>query len=206
MSPPTSAQLLKSFARFISLPTLSKCCLVATSIRQRTGQEITTHRVDADNLDEAIALLRNLSPDLLLNLALPYQNLTLMEACLATGTNYLDTANYESPEIARFEYKWQWQYHERFQEKNLCALLGSGFDPGVTNVSPRSAQNIADEISSSILSMSTAEKTTNPLLQLQSEINIRKSQRLVVTGRRPVCGVPSISLTALFPVRREWVI
>ena len=156
--------------------TLSKCCLVATSIRQRTGQEITTHRVDADNLDEAIALLRNLSPDLLLNLALPYQNLTLMEACLATGTNYLDTANYESPEIARFEYKWQWQYHERFQEKNLCALLGSGFDPGVTNVfTSFGSKHYFDEISElDIVDVNSGENNESFATNFNPEINIRE--------------------------------
>ena len=114
--------------------THSKCKIIASSVLQRTGEEVSTYRMNADDLDETVQLLRTVRPDLLLNLALPYQNLTLMEACLATGTNYLDTANYESPEVARFEYKWQWRYHQRFQEQNLCALLGSGFDPGVTNV------------------------------------------------------------------------
>ncbi|MBE3102380.1 MAG: saccharopine dehydrogenase family protein [Firmicutes bacterium] len=96
--------------------------------------KITTARVDANNVDELIALIEEVNPDIVMNLALPYQDLTIMDACLATKTNYLDTANYEAEDIAKFEYKWQWEYRQRFEEAGITALLGSGFDPGVTSV------------------------------------------------------------------------
>jgi saccharopine dehydrogenase-like NADP-dependent oxidoreductase len=93
---------------------------------------ITTAQVDANHVDELIELILEEKPDIVMNLALPYQDLTIMDACLATKTNYLDTANYEPEDIAKFEYKWQWEYRERFEEAGITALLGSGFDPGVT--------------------------------------------------------------------------
>jgi saccharopine dehydrogenase (NAD+, L-lysine forming) len=114
--------------------TLAKAEAIAAAIEQRTGRVITTRRLDADRVEETTALLKELRPDLLVNLALPYQDLPLMDACLAAGVDYLDTANYEPPEVAKFEYKWQWAYRERFERAGIMALLGSGFDPGVTNV------------------------------------------------------------------------
>ena len=110
--------------------TKAKCDQIAAEI----DRPIHTAAVDADNVSETVALLRKVKPDLLINVALPYQDLTLMEACLEAGVHYLDTANYEPKEEARFSYEYQWPYHERFKEKGLMALLGSGFDPGVTNV------------------------------------------------------------------------
>lgn len=114
--------------------TVSKCDAIAASVKERTGRDIATRQVDADNVTETTALLKELKPDLLLNVALPYQDLPLMDACLAAGVDYLDTANYEPPHEAKFEYSHQWAYQDRFLEKNLSALLGSGFDPGVTGV------------------------------------------------------------------------
>ncbi len=114
--------------------TLAKAEAIAAAIEQRTGRVITTRRLDADKVEETTALLKELRPDLLVNLALPYQDLPLMDACLAAGVDYLDTANYEPPEVAKFEYTWQWAYRERFERAGIMALLGSGFDPGVTNV------------------------------------------------------------------------
>ncbi|MGE4292781.1 MAG: saccharopine dehydrogenase family protein [Desulfovibrio sp.] len=114
--------------------TLKKCEDIAASIKSRTGRHIRTAQVDADNVAETVALIKSFGPDLLLNVALPYQDLTLMDACLETGVDYMDTANYEPPNEAKFEYKWQWAYQQRFREKGIMALLGSGFDPGVTNV------------------------------------------------------------------------
>ena len=107
-----------------------KCRQIAAQI----ARPIETAQVNADNVAETVALLRRIKPDLVLNVALPYQDLPLMDACLEAGIDYLDTANYEPPETAKFEYKWQWAYHDRFRERGLMALLGSGFDPGVTNV------------------------------------------------------------------------
>ncbi len=114
--------------------TLSRCEDVARSVRARLGVDIDTARVDADNVPELCDLIRQVKPDLVCNLALPYQDLHIMDACLECGVHYMDTANYEPPDTARFEYKWQWAYADRFREAGLTALLGSGFDPGVTNV------------------------------------------------------------------------
>ncbi|MBI9112456.1 saccharopine dehydrogenase family protein [Maridesulfovibrio ferrireducens] len=114
--------------------TKAKCDAIAESVKTRTGVTVPTYQVDADNVPETVELLKKIKPDLLVNLALPYQDLTLMDACLETGVNYMDTANYEPLDEAKFEYKWQWAYQERFKEAGLMALLGSGFDPGVTNV------------------------------------------------------------------------
>ncbi len=110
--------------------TVSKCEAIAADLKR----PVTTEGVDADNVDELTALLKKHNPELVINVALPYQDLSIMDACLNAGVNYLDTANYEPPETAKFEYKWQWAYQDRFKEKGLMALLGSGFDPGVTNV------------------------------------------------------------------------
>ena len=102
--------------------------------------KITTAQVDAENVDELIALIKEYKPDVVLHLALPYQDLTIMEACLATKTHYVDTANYEPKDTAKFEYKWQWDYRERFEKAGITALLGCGFDPGVTGVFAAHAQ------------------------------------------------------------------
>lgn len=114
--------------------TLSKCEAIAASVKQRTGRDVATYALDADDVAATTALLNELRPALVCNLALPYQDLNIMEACLAAGVNYMDTANYEPIDEAKFEYKWQWAYQERFKQAGLTALLGSGFDPGVTSV------------------------------------------------------------------------
>ena len=108
----------------------AKCRHIASQI----ARPIATAQVDADNVAEMTALIRREKPDLVINVALPYQDLPIMDACLETGVDYLDTANYEPPDEARFEYKWQWAYQERFASRGIMGLLGSGFDPGVTNV------------------------------------------------------------------------
>jgi saccharopine dehydrogenase (NAD+, L-lysine-forming) len=111
-----------------------KCDAIAKSVKARFGADIATAEVDAEDVDATAALIDRVKPALLVNLALPYQDLALMEACLKTGVDYLDTANYEPRDEARFQYSWQWDYHDRFREAGLMALLGSGFDPGVTSV------------------------------------------------------------------------
>ncbi|HEX7822378.1 MAG TPA: saccharopine dehydrogenase family protein [Sphingobium sp.] len=113
---------------------VGKCDAIAQSVLERTGQTIRTAEVDADNVDEMAALIDLVKPKLVVNLALPYQDLAIMDACLKTGVHYLDTANYEPRETAHFEYSWQWAYQDRFKEAGLMAVLGSGFDPGVTSV------------------------------------------------------------------------
>ncbi len=114
--------------------TKSKCDAIAASVKERTGVDVATYQIDADDVAATTALINQVKPVLVVNLALPYQDLTIMDACLAAGVHYMDTANYEPREEAKFEYKWQWAYQERFKEKGLMALLGSGFDPGVTSV------------------------------------------------------------------------
>ena len=114
--------------------TLAKCDAIAESVKTRTGQTVDTYAIDAEDVPALSALIAQIQPKLVVNLALPYQDLTIMEACLNTGVDYLDTANYEPKDEAKFEYKWQWDLHDRFREKGITALLGSGFDPGVTSV------------------------------------------------------------------------
>ncbi len=109
--------------------TLSKCEAIAAQIPE---QKIQTAQVNADNVAEVVALIRRFQPQLVINVALPYQDLPIMDACLECGVHYLDTANYEPKDEAKFEYSWQWAYHERFKARGIMALLGCGFDPGVT--------------------------------------------------------------------------
>jgi len=110
--------------------TKSKCDKIASQIKRK----IDTASVNADNVPELVKLIKQIQPNLVINVALPYQDLHIMDACLETGVNYLDTANYEPIDNPKFEYSWQWAYQERFAKAGLMALLGSGFDPGVTNV------------------------------------------------------------------------
>jgi saccharopine dehydrogenase (NAD+, L-lysine-forming) len=114
--------------------TLKKCDLIADSVEARFGKRIQTAEIDADDSKATAALIEKTQPDLVVNLALPYQDLAIMDACLMAGVDYLDTANYEPRDEAKFEYHWQWDYQDRFADAGLMALLGSGFDPGVTNV------------------------------------------------------------------------
>jgi len=114
--------------------TVSKCDDMAISVKEKTGVLIDTVSIDANNVPELISLIEKVKPKVVLNVALPYQDLTIMDACSATNTHYIDTANYEHPDEAKFEYKEQWARDDDFKSKNLTALLGSGFDPGVTGV------------------------------------------------------------------------
>ncbi len=114
--------------------TKSKCDAIAEDVKQRTGVMIRTAKVDADNVAELVSLLNDFKPELVINVALPYQDLTIMDACLECGVNYLDTANYEPKDEAKYAYKWQWAYRERFEKAGLTAILGCGFDPGVTSI------------------------------------------------------------------------
>jgi saccharopine dehydrogenase (NAD+, L-lysine-forming) len=123
----------------IASRTKSKCDALKEKLRG--GKTVIhTEAVDADNVGQLISLIETYRPDIVMNLALPYQDLAIMDACLATKTHYLDTANYEPPDTAKFEYKWQWAYRERFSEAGITALLGCGFDPGVTGVFSAYAQ------------------------------------------------------------------
>ncbi|MCC6488072.1 MAG: saccharopine dehydrogenase NADP-binding domain-containing protein, partial [Candidatus Hydrogenedentes bacterium] len=138
------AQVPEVFSEIVlASRTLSRC----EKIQEQIARPIEIAQVDADNVPEMVALIKKVNPDLVLNVALPYQDLPIMDACLETGVDYLDTANYEPPDEAKFEYKWQWAYQERFKERGIMALLGCGFDPGVTNIFSAHAQKIHfDEI------------------------------------------------------------
>lgn len=114
--------------------TVSKCDKIAKEVRYLHGIDIKTAALDADIVSDTVKLIKSFGPKMVINVALPYQDLAIMDACLETGVHYLDTANYEPKDVAKFEYSWQWAYHDRFKEAGLMALLGCGFDPGVTQV------------------------------------------------------------------------
>jgi len=134
----------------IASRTKSKCDALAKAIEDKglvPAGSIKTAKVDADNVAELVALFNEYKPDICMNLALPYQDLTIMEACLQSGVNYLDTANYEPKDEAHFEYSWQWAYKDRFEKAGLTAILGCGFDPGVTSIyTAYAAKHHFDEI------------------------------------------------------------
>ena len=123
----------------IASRTLSKCDALKERL-QGGKTTISTAQVDADNVAELVELFKQFQPDIVINVALPYQDLTIMDACLECKIHYLDTANYEPLDTAKFEYKWQWAYRDRFEQAGICAVLGSGFDPGVTGVFSAYAQ------------------------------------------------------------------
>ena len=171
------AQLPEVFTSItLASRTLSKCEAIAASVKERTGVEIATAALDADKVPETVALLERIKPDLLLNVALPYQDLPLMDACLEYGVDYLDTANYEPPDVAKFEYKWQWAYRDRFKEQGIMALLGSGFDPGVTNVfTAWAAKHHFDEIHQlDIIDCNAGDHGQAFATNFNPEINIRE--------------------------------
>jgi saccharopine dehydrogenase (NAD+, L-lysine-forming) len=114
--------------------TEAKCKAIARDVKKLQGRSIKTAAVDADDAKNTIKLIKAWKPELVINVALPYQDLAIMEACLATGVHYLDTANYEPPTKAKFEYKWQWAYKKKFEKAGLTAILGCGFDPGQSNI------------------------------------------------------------------------
>lgn len=131
--------------------TQSKCDAIADAIG---GNRIVTDRVDADKVEDLVALFKKHKPDIVVNVALPYQDLTIMDACLHCGVNYLDTANYEPLDEAKYEYKWQWAYRERFEQAGLTAILGCGFDPGVSGVyTAYAAKHYSKRCNISILSI-----------------------------------------------------
>ncbi len=159
----------------IASRTLAKCEALKNKLDGGRTQ-IQVAQVDADHTDEVIALIEKFRPDIVINVALPYQDLTIMDACLATGVDYVDTANYEPPDVAKFEYKWQWDYRERFEKAGITALLGSGFDPGVTNVFCAYAQkHYFDEIHSiDILDANAGDHGYPFATNFNPEINIRE--------------------------------
>ena len=171
------AQVPSVFSRIcLASRTLSKCDRIAEEVLERTGRKIDTARVDADRVTELVDLIGRVGPAMVINVALPYQDLTIMDACLETGVHYLDTANYEPPDEAKFEYKWQWAYRERFERAGVMALLGSGFDPGVTNVfCAHMAKHHFDEIEQvDILDCNGGDHGYPFATNFNPEINIRE--------------------------------
>ena len=155
---------------------IAKCDDIAQSVTKRFGAKIETAELDADDTQKTVDLIARFKPDLVVNLALPYQDLAIMDACLATGVNYLDTANYEPREEAKFEYHWQWAYHDRFVERGIMALLGSGFDPGVTNVfTAYIAKHYVEEMRTlDILDCNGGDHGQHFATNFNPEINIRE--------------------------------
>jgi saccharopine dehydrogenase (NAD+, L-lysine-forming) len=155
---------------------IAKCDAVAESVKARTGVTIATAQVDADNVEETAALIAKVKPKLVVNLALPYQDLSIMDACLKTGVHYMDTANYEPRDEAKFEYGWQWAYQDRFKDAGLMALLGSGFDPGVTSVfASYIKKHLLDSIDTlDILDCNGGDHGQHFATNFNPEINIRE--------------------------------
>ena len=155
---------------------IAKCNDIAQSVTKRFGAKIETAELDADDTPKTIDLIARFKPDLVVNLALPYQDLAIMDSCLATGVDYLDTANYEPRDEAKFEYHWQWAYHDRFVERGIMALLGSGFDPGVTNVfTAYIAKHYVEEMRTlDILDCNGGDHGQHFATNFNPEINIRE--------------------------------
>lgn len=167
------ASLPNTFTKIVlASRTEAKCKAIAEQIER----DIETAQVDADNVAELVALIKKVKPFLVINVALPYQDLTIMDACLETGVHYLDTANYEPKDTAKFEYHWQWAYQEKFANAGLMALLGSGFDPGATNVfTAYAAKHYFDEIHQlDIIDVNGGDHGYPFATNFNPEINIRE--------------------------------
>ncbi|MDH7598702.1 MAG: saccharopine dehydrogenase family protein [Sedimentisphaerales bacterium] len=156
--------------------TMEKCRRIAESVQAATGRRIRLAKVDADDSRQVVRLIERFKPDIVINVALPYQDLSIMDACLKTSVHYLDTANYEPPFKPQFEYKWQWAYHKDYKKKGIMGLLGCGFDPGVTNVFCAYAQkHLFDQIHYIDIVDCNAGEHGHPFAtNFNPEINIRE--------------------------------
>ena len=179
------AQVRSGSRGFLRISLASRTKAKCDDIARRSPGPTATEQVDADKVPETVALIKSFQPDLVVNVALPYQDLHIMDACLETGVDYLDTANYEPPDEAKFEYSWQWEYHDRFKERGIMALLGSGFDPGVTNVfTAHAAKNHFDEIQTlDIIDCNAGDHGQPFATNFNPEINIRE-----IHPARPLLG------------------
>jgi saccharopine dehydrogenase (NAD+, L-lysine-forming) len=176
------AQVPEVFAEIMLVShNISKCEKVKEEIKEKTGVDIKVAEVDAEDVPKLAALIKEFSPSLVVNVALPYQDLKIMDACLEAGVNYLDTANYEPPDVAHFEYSWQWAYQEKFKQKGLMAVLGCGFDPGVSNLFCAYAQkHLFDEINYIDILDCNAGNHGHPFAtNFNPEINIREVTQIV---------------------------
>ncbi|SHO81477.1 Carboxynorspermidine dehydrogenase, putative [hydrothermal vent metagenome] len=156
--------------------TLNKCEAIAKSVKDRFDIDIDTRSIDANSVDDLVELINELKPNIVINVALPYQDLTIMDACIKTKVDYLDTANYEHPDTAKFEYKEQWARDKAFKEAGIMGLLGSGFDPGVTNLFCAYAQkHYFDEIESiDIMDCNDGDHGYAFATNFNPEINLRE--------------------------------
>ena len=171
------AMNIKSFGEItLASRTISKCNKIADNIEKKLGIKIKTASVNADLIDELIELFKKIKPNIVINVALPYQDLTIMDASIECGVHYLDTANYEHPDMAKFEYKEQWARDDRFKKAGIIGLLGSGFDPGVTNVFCAYAQkHYFDEIETiDILDCNDGDHGYPFATNFNPEINLRE--------------------------------
>ena len=167
------AQLAEVFTSIVLASRNEEKC---KAIAAQLSRPIETAQVDADSVPELVELINRIKPELVINVALPYQDLTIMDACLETGVHYLDTANYEPLDTAKFEYKWQWAYQEKFEKAGLMALLGSGFDPGATNMfTAYAAKHYFDEIHTlDIIDVNGGDHGYPFATNFNPEINIRE--------------------------------
>ena len=171
------AMLPKIFTKItLASRTLKKCIDIQINIKEKYNININVVELDADNVNATVEIIKQTNPFVVLNLALPYQDLNIMDACLITNTHYIDTANYEPIDEAKFEYSWQWNYKEKFEKKGLMALLGSGFDPGVTNVyTAYTKKHLLDNIASlDILDCNDGDHGHPFATNFNPEINIRE--------------------------------
>ncbi len=171
------AQLPEVFSEIVlASRTEAKCKAIAAQIKEHYGASIETAEVDADSVPELVALISKVKPVLVINVALPYQDLSIMDACLECGVHYLDTANYEPLDTAKFEYRWQWAYQDKFKAAGLMALLGSGFDPGATNIfTAYLAKHYFDEIHAlDIIDVNGGDHGYPFATNFNPEINIRE--------------------------------
>jgi len=171
------AQVSKVFTDImLASRTVSKCDEIAADIKQDLAVNVRTAAIDADNVPELVKLINEFSPEIIINVALPYQDLHIMDACLETGVHYLDTANYEPLDEAKFEYKWQWAYQDKFKKAGLTAVLGCGFDPGVTGIfTARAAKHHFDEMHElDIVDCNAGDHGKAFATNFNPEINIRE--------------------------------
>jgi len=171
------AMLPKIFTKItLASRTLKKCIDIQINIKEKYNININVVELNADNVDATVEIIKQTNPFVVLNLALPYQDLNIMDACLITDTHYIDTANYEPIDEAKFEYSWQWNYKEKFEKKGLMALLGAGFDPGVTNVyTAYTKKHLLDNIASlDILDCNDGDHGYPFATNFNPEINIRE--------------------------------
>ncbi|MEK6983141.1 MAG: saccharopine dehydrogenase family protein [Nanoarchaeota archaeon] len=171
------AQVADVFSKItLASRNIEKCIKIQKDVKENTNRVIDVAELDADVVLQTIDLIKKVKPDVVINVALPYQDLSIMDACLETGVHYIDTANYEPIDVPKFEYKWQWEYNGRFKEKGIMALLGCGFDPGVTNAFCAFAQKkLYDEIKSiDIVDCNAGQHGHAFATNFNPEINIRE--------------------------------